>query len=599
MYRREKLTSLPFDKKTGLYYLKTRDHRDFDYEDGSEDVLLKIIEKSTDHSSDSKELASLIKDWPTRYHLSNLRTNIIRALNFLKKESKVLEVGAGCGALTRYMGEHFEYVDAIEGSYKRALITKRRCEDLRNVKVYWSSLQELEFDKDYDVVTLVGVLEYAPLYFLKGNRTGEEACLEMLKHVLTALRDNGCIIVAIENRFGLKYWSGCTEDHTGRLFDGIHGYPERKIGITFCRNEIKKLLEKAQLYHYEIYYPFPDYKLTDTIIREVPHPASYYLHNWIKTPFEDYSQSRRHYFNEALVIRSLVQNEMIYDFANSFLIIASPHQRTFDKMAKPEWIAKRLSTNRIPPFQINTTLEREEGSNSLIIRKKRVTDTKGPEGFINLNPGDSEWIPGDLLLFSLCEALYKEAPIEALRKVFARFHNELVGKFSSGKRDEQGYPLVAPEAIDFLPCNIIVNNDRLLGIDREWISLRPISADYILFRAIFFFAADQYPYIFRELGIADDMEAFIKSIIVLFYPQYDRGRQDLNKRLEEELQSFVSGSPVRFPSFEEYGLIKDPILQREAQINAILNSWSWKITAPLRWLSRKIPWKGFSFKTKD
>ncbi len=140
MSKREKLTSLPLDHKTGLYCLKTRNRRDFDYEDGSEDELLKIIEKSTDRSSDSEELRSSIKDWPTRYHLSNLRTNIIRALNFLEKESKVLEIGAGCGALTRYMGEHFGSVDAIEGSHKRALITKRRCEDLSNVKVFWSSL---------------------------------------------------------------------------------------------------------------------------------------------------------------------------------------------------------------------------------------------------------------------------------------------------------------------------------------------------------------------------------------------------------------------------------------------------------------------------
>lgn len=598
MRRREKLTSLPFNKKTGLYYLKARDRHDFDYEDGSEDELLNIVEKSKDRSSDSEELRSFIKDWPTRYHLSNLRTNIIRALNFLKKESRVLEVGAGCGALTRYMGEHFESVDAIEGSYKRALITKKRCEDLNNVKVYWSSLQEIEFDKTYDIVTLIGVLEYAPLYLRESNQTREEACLEVLKHVSTALNDDGCIIIAIENRFGLKYWSGCSEDHTGGLFDGIQGYPKGNSAITFSRNEIRNLLQKAQLNYYEVYYPFPDYKLTDTILREVSNPANYYLHNWIKTPFEDYCQNRRYYFNEALAIRSLVQAEMIYDFANSFLVIASAHHRTFDKMVKPKWIAMRLSTNRIPPFWTITTLERAEGSNSLMIRKRRVMDSKEPDGSIRLHPADSEWIPGDLFLFSLCEALYKESRMEALREVIARFHGELISKYSYGKRDEEGYPLVRPEAIDFLPCNIIVKNERLLGIDHEWLCLRPISIDYILFRAILFFVVDQYPYIFSDSCIIGGMEAFIHSIISSFYPQYNTRRQDLNKKLEEEFQSVVSGAQVRLPSFNEFGLVKDPILQKEAQINAILNSWSWKITAPLRWLYRKTLWKGGFYKNK-
>ncbi len=449
------------------------------------------------------------------------------------------------------------------------------------------------------MVTLVGVLEYAPLYFWEDDCTREEACLEMLKHASTALKDDGCIIVAIENRFGLKYWSGCTEDHTGRLFDSIHGYPKGNCGMTFCRNEIRKLLEKAQLNHYEIYYPFPDYKLTDTILREVPHPARYYLHNWVKTPFEDYCQSRRHYLNEALAVRSLVQTEMIYDFANSFLIIASAHQSAFDKMAKPQWIAKRLSTNRIPPFQTVTTLEREESSGSLIIRKRRVRDAKEPDGSIKLHAADSEWIPGDLLLFPLCEAIYKEPRVEALREVFARFHHELMNKYSSSKRDEEGYPLVAPEAIDFLPCNVIVNKDGVFGIDHEWLCLRTIAADYVLFRAIFFFVADQYPYIFRDSGSVNDVDTLMKSIIRSFYPHYDSKRQGLNKRLEEEFQSVVSGTPVRLPSLNELGLVKDPILQKEAQINAILNSWSWKITAPLRWFYRTILPKGRPHKIKD
>jgi hypothetical protein len=95
-----------------------------------------------------------------------------------------------------------------------------------------------------------------------------------------------------------------------------------------------------------------------------------------------------------------------------------------------------------------------------------------------------------------------------------------------------------------------------------------------------------------------DMNTFIMSIMTSFYPQYDARRQALNKKLEEDFQSIVSGSPVKFPSFDEFGMVKDPILQKEAQINAILNSWSWKITSPLRWFYRKMrrnPRQGPSF----
>jgi hypothetical protein len=279
---------------------------------------------------------------------------------------------------------------------------------------------------------------------------------------------------------------------------------------------------------------------------------------------------------------------MIYDFSNSFVIVASKKQLLFDKNMEKQWIAKRFSTNRILPFRTVTILERDEDLNSLVIRKRKLFEIKEPEVFIRLNPSDSKWIPGDLLLYSLYEALYKEKRIETLLNVFTTFHNELIRRYSLGKRDTEGYPLVAPEAIDYMPCNIILNNGELFNIDCEWLCIRPLSSDYILFRAVFLFASDQYPYIFRDSFMPSDMNTFIMSIITSFYPQYDAKRQALNKIHEEEFQSIVSGCPIKFPSFDEFGLIKDPILKKEAQINAILNTWSWKITSPLRWFYSKM-----------
>ena len=38
--------------------------------------------------------------------------------------------------------------------------------------------------------------------------------------------NNGNIIIAIENRYGMKYWAGCREDHNGEFFSGIENYQE-------------------------------------------------------------------------------------------------------------------------------------------------------------------------------------------------------------------------------------------------------------------------------------------------------------------------------------------------------------------------------------
>lgn len=588
-----KLNNFIVEKSSGLH-LPPGKKRTFAYADGAEDKILNIITKINDRSADSMELELAIDDWPTKYHFSNLRTNILRAVDLLKKDSTVLEIGSGCGALTRYLSENVKSVDSIEGNFKRAYITKERCKGLNNVRVYCTTLQDLSFDKRYDIVTLIGVLEYAPIFYSEVYKEKEDACLAMLKHALSALKYDGILIIAIENKLGIKYWSGCTEDHTGRLFDSIHDYPKDNIAVTFSRNELKRLLEKAQLKYYEFYYPFPDYKLANTILREVSDQASYYLHNWITVPFEDYSRHRDYYFNEALAIKSLVKGGMIYELSNSFVIVAFMNQNKFKEEKDRCWIAKRFSTNRIYPFRTVTVLRHDADSDLLLIHKYKLFDAKESERFISLNTSDSKWVPGDLLQFSLCEAIYKKNGFECFLNIIRMYHNELMRKYFLGMKDKDGYPLVSGEAIDFLPCNIIINDHGMFSIDHEWIYNRLLTADYILFRGIFLFTCDQYPYLFRHMCTSEEnIDTFTISIIRVFYPQYDMKRQDFNRKLEEEFQSIVSGCAVKLPSPEEFRILKDPLLQKESQMNAMVNSWSWKITKPLRWLYGKIlNWKG-------
>lgn len=584
MLEKIKFSSIPLDKNTGVYVLKTKGCKEFEYSDGGEEKLLKIIKMVSDKSTNSLQLEFQIDDWPTRYHLSNLRTNIFRALNFLNRDSDILEIGAGCGALTRYLGENFKSVDAIEGNLKRALIIKERCRDLINVNVYCTPLQNVIFDKEYNVVTLIGVLEYAPIYYSAHINNPEKACLEMLKKALDPLKDDGYLILAIENRFGLKYWSGCHEDHTGKLYDSIHGYPDKeKSVITFSRSELRRLLEKAGINYYEFFYPFPDYKLTNTVIREIQNPANYYLHNWIKSPFDDYSQFRHFFINEALAIRSLVKAEMIYDFANSFLVVASKRKEIFGKGLEQNWIVKRFSTNRILPFRTLTILKNEKELNSLIVSKQKLNDFKEPETFIKLNISDLKWIPGDLLQYSLYESIYKNNGFRSLINIFTKYQNELIKKCIKGKIDNEGYPIVNLDALDFVPQNIIVNDLGMFDIDQEWISTIPISADYILFRAISLFAYEQYPYIFKYLSTPNDnIDSFIISIMKVFYPNYDIMRHELNKKREEEFQTIVSGNIFKMPTIEKFREGKDFLLHKDALINSLLNSWSWKITFPLK-----------------
>ena len=327
------LKKFTFEEESGLFLPGSKP--EFSYSDGieTEDYLLNAVTTAKDKSAMSQELKSWIKDWPTRYHLSPSRSNLLRPFSFLDKDMDVLELGAGCGALTRYLGEKCGSVDAVEGSYIRAKIARERCSDLENVKVYVDNFFNLSFDKKYDVVTLIGVLEYAPLFCPTEFENSEDACLELFKLATGAVKDDGVIILAIENKLGLKYWAGCKEDHTGKVSEGLNGYPSTSYQhagpVTFSKKELENMIHRCGLPEIDFYYPFPDYKLPNTILKEDADysPADLFLYNWVTTPFEDYTGDREYKFHESLALRNITKAGLFGEFANSFLILAGKSKK--------------------------------------------------------------------------------------------------------------------------------------------------------------------------------------------------------------------------------------------------------------------------------
>ena len=73
------------------------------YRDGAEERVYGVIRDATDLSSMSDELAAQATSWAERYHLATSRANLLRPFA-LSNDAAVLEIGAGCGAITRYLG---------------------------------------------------------------------------------------------------------------------------------------------------------------------------------------------------------------------------------------------------------------------------------------------------------------------------------------------------------------------------------------------------------------------------------------------------------------------------------------------------------------
>ncbi|GHV77336.1 hypothetical protein AGMMS49942_21570 [Spirochaetia bacterium] len=252
--------------------------------------------------------------WAILYHLSPQRANIVEPME-ISTDDEVLELGAGFGAITSAIAPKAKYVDCVELSKRRSLGNAYRNKDCENVTIYVGNFEKIEFRKLYDVVVMIGVLEYAGHYL----PLADEPYPEFLQKVKTLLKPNGKVYVAIENRLGMKYFSGAPEDHLGTPYTGIEGYIDSPMKVkTFSRSDLEALLITNGFRDVFFYYPLPDYKLPTVIYSDkyVPRKGE------LLPEFPAYDRPRVSAFSEYNAMLSLVGTEEFKVFSNSFLVEA-------------------------------------------------------------------------------------------------------------------------------------------------------------------------------------------------------------------------------------------------------------------------------------
>jgi len=296
-----------------LHYLK--DKQDTRYSDGLvEDELLALF-KSEDAAQKRQALLADTPAWEYIYHLSPQRGAVVNWYSF-EPGASVLEIGAGCGAITEELVKKPVRVTALELTQMRSRINAHRNKQADNLNIVVGNLSDYRPAEKFDYIVCVGVLEYAGT-FIDSDRPYDE----FLSLLRSLLKPGGRLIVAIENRFGLKYWAGAKEDHTGDFFDGLNGYPNKAVQ-TFGRVELETRVLDNGFKKADFYYPYPDYKHPRVVYSDDYYPgngAEFPL-NTLPTPVP--GQSRVHLFSESLTMLSLEKNKLFPHFANSFIVVA-------------------------------------------------------------------------------------------------------------------------------------------------------------------------------------------------------------------------------------------------------------------------------------
>ena len=278
--------------------------------------------------------------WACFYHLSPIRENILNWYPF-KPGASVLEIGGGFGAVTGALCDKCARVTSVELSKRRAEGLFARHKDRDNLKVIVGNLNDIEFDEKFDYITLIGVLEYACAF-----TDAPDPFTAFLRKLRGLLKPDGRLLIAIENRFGLKYWCGAEEDHTGNAMDGIDGYEGVTHARTFGKAELTELLGGAGFTSANYYYPYPDYKLPNVIYTDRFQPSSdaagavreFYLNNEYFTA------------NERRILPDIAANGVFPFFSNSFFVEAGT------ALPDNETLYAVLSTDRKAKYSVGTVI---------------------------------------------------------------------------------------------------------------------------------------------------------------------------------------------------------------------------------------------------
>ena len=325
------------------------------YCDGDvEDELLEIVK-----SHPAGEFQRIIEErakWPVLYHLSPLRENIVDWLP-IGKEDKVLEIGSGCGAVTGKLAQKAGEVISIDLSKKRSLINAYRHQDCGNVTIHVGNFKDIEPDlpKDFDYICFIGVFEYGQSYIDTKN-----PYVDWLKMMHGHLKENGRIVIAIENKLGLKYFAGCMEDHLGTYFSGIEDYAKGGGVRTFVRGRLEQMLVKSGLQEYSFYYPYPDYKFMTTLYSDMRLPKPGELYDNMR----NFDRERMLLFDEKQAFDGIARDGLFPVFSNSYAVVIGP---------KPDVAYVKYSNDRAEEYAIRTELWMEEGQKP-VIRKQALSD---------------------------------------------------------------------------------------------------------------------------------------------------------------------------------------------------------------------------------
>lgn len=513
------------------------------YNDGAiEEKLLKYFK------GEIKDLESNIEGF---FYTTEIRKNIVNWYPF-KHKSRILEIGAGVGSITGALLKNNNTVVSVEGSKRRAEVIYERYKENENLEIYCGNYNQMEFEEKFDYIVLIGVFEYARVFC--GNKA--ESFDIFFRNIIKNLKPNGKVIIAIENKLGLKYLNGLSEDHFKIPYVGIEDYKSNNKFETFSRNELRNFFKKYG-YDSKFYGVFPDYKLPSYIFSE---NYKINLNDFKKFSFFNYYDDSVN-FNFENAAKSFIKANLEIDISNSFFIEISKSSEfakvdfvLYQNYRNSKYLIGTSVGDSIYKFPVGKDSDKhlkELEFTHKLLNKNNIKACK-----INHDKSDvynCEKIDGDTVLKIIDDHLRNNDIDGVINEIDNAFNyiygisklkkitDPLITDINDLYKDKT---LVLPISLfDLHFDNIIKTKKEYVLIDMEWSSIKQIPSDYYVFICINLLF-DKLPEIenfidkdtlYEKYNISKSKQTlFYKIVNEYFYIEKNWLNQNVNQFLNEK-----------------------------------------------------------------
>ncbi|SEH26410.1 hypothetical protein [Selenomonas sp. KH1T6] len=335
--------------------------------------------------------------------------------------------------------------------------------------------------------------------------TGEQwRLMEQLPSLLEALKEDGVILLALDNRYGARRIAGEARD--GQLpFEVL----ERGYG-AYTRAEIAEYMEKCGIQFYSVYYPVPDWQMPQLLYSDTKLPGRELDERLIRLQ----QCSATLIADEYQILRDAVANDGFRFAANAFLVECSRRRESLSKAIFATFTSDRgkersLSTVIYSDGRVKKACMFKEGRRHLQRLMEAANDliTHGVD-FVNMRYIDDtlwmQFMKAPTLMEQLWISIRKDsAEYMRLWGHFWEIIQKSSAHVSSGKNiwlslapTEDWGPVLERAYVEMNALNCFYNEGKFVFFDQEY-CFHNCPAIYMLYRSIYNFylfypEAEQY-----------------------------------------------------------------------------------------------------------